>query len=135
MEMEMILKNVWRIALLAILCVALAANAEADSLKTAADTVITLAAVGVVAIVTVVVVVIHNSSKKRTITGCVNSAPVGMTMADEKDKRVYTLSGDTTGVRPGQRMTLQGKKLNANADHTLTWGTKKMIKDLGVCQP
>jgi hypothetical protein len=58
-----------------------------------------------------------------------------MTMADEKDKRVYILSGDTTGVRPGQRMTLQGKKLNANADHTLTWGTKKMIKDLGVCQP
>jgi hypothetical protein len=89
--------------------------------------------VGVAAAVTVVtVVVIHESSKERTITGCLDSAQHGMTLEDEKDKRSYLLSGDTTGIKPGD---LQGKKIRPNGGDLLAWETKKVINDFGVCQP
>lgn len=92
--------------------------------------------VGVAAAVAVVtVVVIHESSKKRTITGCVDSAQQGMTLTDEKDKRSYSLGGDTTGIQAGDRVTLQGKKIRPNGSSLLTWETKKVTKDFGVCQP
>ena len=92
--------------------------------------------VGVAAAVAVVtVVVIHESSKKRTITGCVDSAQHGMTLTDEKDKRSYSLSGDTTGIQPGERLTLQGKKIRPNGGKPVFWETKKITKDFGVCQP
>jgi len=92
--------------------------------------------VGVAAAVTVVtVVVIHESQKERTITGCVESAQHGMTLKDEKDKRFYSLSGDTTGIKPGDRVTLRGKKIRPNGGDLLAWKTKKVINDFGVCQP
>ena len=57
--------------------------------------------VGVVAaIVIVAYVVIHESSKKRSITGCVTPAENGMSVTDEKDKRSYALSGDTADIKP-----------------------------------
>ncbi|HEY2548602.1 MAG TPA: hypothetical protein VGI46_21185 [Candidatus Acidoferrum sp.] len=131
----MTLRQLSRVALVAILCLALSTTATADSLQKAADTGLALVIVGVVAIAVVVVVVVRKSTAKRSITGCVAPAETGMILTDEKDKRVYILSGDTTGVKPGERMTLQGKKFSANANHTLTWETKKIHKDFGVCQP
>jgi anti-sigma-K factor RskA len=125
----------WRVALIGILCVALSTAAAADQLKKTADTALALAIVAVAAVVIVVVVVIHDSNQKRTITGCINTAQNGMTVTDEKDKRVYTLSGDTTGVKPGERMTLHLKKIKAKGSDALTWETKKVTKDFGVCLP
>ena len=61
--------------------------------------------------------------------------PNGMIVNDEKDKRVYTLSGDTAGVKPGQRMTFQGKKTKPNAGNPLGWEISKIRNDYGVCQP
>jgi hypothetical protein len=47
------------------------------------------AIVGIVAAVAVVTdVVIHESSKKRTIAGCVSSGENGISVRDEKDKRI-----------------------------------------------
>jgi hypothetical protein len=92
--------------------------------------------VGVIAgVVIVTILVIHYSSKKRTITGCVISAQDGMTVTDENDKRVYTLSGDASGLKAGERMTLQGHKIKPSGSNPLTWETTKIAKDLGVCQP
>jgi hypothetical protein len=91
---------------------------------------------GAAAAATVVaVVVIYELTKKRAITGCVNTGQSGMTVTDEKDKRTYTLSGNTTGVKPGDRMTLQGKKVKPTNNNPLTWETKKIARDLGVCHP
>ena len=45
------------------------------------------------------------------------------------------LSGNTAGIKPGDRMTLQGKKIKPNSSNTLTWETKKITKDFGACQP
>lgn len=128
-------KYVWRIALIGILCLALSTAAAADQLQKTADTVLALAIVGVAAVVVVVVVVVHSASQKRTITGCVNTAQNGMIVTDEKDKRVYTLSGDTASVKPGERMTLHLKKFKSKGGNTVTWETQKITKDLGVCQP
>ena len=128
-------KHFWRAALIGILSVALgtnlATNAAADNLKNSADAFLTVAIVGTAAVILVVVLVVHETSKKRTITGCVNSAENGMSVTDEKDKHVYVLSGDTSGVKPGERMTLQGKKIKPNDGKPLTWETKKITKDFG----
>ena len=90
--------------------------------------------VGVVAGVAVVAIVAIHYSKKRTITGCVKPAQNGMTVNDENEQRVYTLSGDTAGVKPGERMTLQGKKIKPNAGNPLGWEITKIRADFGVCQ-
>lgn len=91
--------------------------------------------VGVVAVVTIVTIVVIRDSKDRTITGCVNPAQNGMTVTGEKDKRVYTLSGNTAGVKPGERMSLKGKKIKPTAGEPPVWNTSKMVKDFGACQP
>lgn len=91
---------------------------------------------GVVAGVAVVAIVAIHYSKKRTITGCVKpAAQNGMVMNDEKDKLVYTLSGETSGIKPGERMTLQGKKIKPNTGNPLGWEITKIRTDHGVCQP
>lgn len=92
------------------------------------------AIVGVVAGVAVVIIVAIHYSKKRTITGCVKPAQNGMTVNDEKDKLEYSLSGDTAGVKPGERMTLQGKRIKPNAASPLGWEITKIRTDYGVCQ-
>jgi hypothetical protein len=91
--------------------------------------------VGAIATVAVVTVMIIHYSKKSAITGYVNSGGNGMTLTDEKDKHIYALSGDTTGIKPGDRIALQGKKVKPKGpDKTLVWEAKKVTKDFGVCQ-
>jgi hypothetical protein len=132
-------KYFWRGVLVVALSVALSTSAEAQTGggKIVSTGTIVGVIVAVVAVVVVIaVVVIHESSKKRTITGCVNSGENGMSVTDEKDKRLYALSGTTTDVKPGDRMTLQGKKIKPkDGGKTLTWETKQVAKDLGACRP
>jgi hypothetical protein len=59
-----------------------------------------------------------------------------LTVTDEKDKQAYALSGDTTAIKSGNRMKLQGKKVKSTGtSQPLTWQAKKVAKDFGVCQP
>ena len=127
-------RSFWRFALIFVLCLALAKEARADSLKTDGELII-VAVVAVAAAIVVVTVLVVKQAKGRTITGCVNSGASGMLVTDEKDKRVYVLSGDTAGVKPGERMSLTGRKIKADSGATLVWQTKKVSKDLGSCQP
>ncbi len=128
-------KCLWRGVLIVALSVALATPAKASGYPSAGG--IVAAIVGVAAAVVVItVVVIHESSKKRAITGCVNSGENGMSVTDEKDKRIYALSGNTAGIKPGDRITLQGKKVKPKGtDKMLAWEVKKETKDFGACQP
>ncbi len=90
--------------------------------------------VGAIAAVAVVTVMVIHYSKKTAITGCVNSWGNGITFADEKDKQIYALSGDTADIKPGDRIKLQGKKVKLKGpDKTLAWEAKKVTKDFGVC--
>jgi hypothetical protein len=59
-----------------------------------------------------------------------------MSLTDEGDQRIYVLSGNTTGIKAGERMSLQGKKINSNdTGKPLGWKTDTIVKDFGVCQP
>jgi hypothetical protein len=127
-------RSFWRLAVIFVLCLALAKEARADSLKTDGELII-VAVVAVAAAIVVVTVLVVKQAKGRTITGCVNSGASGMLVTDEKDKRVYVLSGDTAGVKPGERMSLTGRKIKADSGAPLVWQTKKVSKDLGSCQP
>ena len=131
-------KYLWRGILIVVLSVALATPARSQSggkIGPSNGTIVG-AIVGVAAALVVVAVVAIHYSRKRAITGCVNSAGSGMTVTDEKDKQIYTLSGNTTSIKPGDRMKLQGKKVKSkDADKTLVWEAKAVTKDFGVCQP
>jgi hypothetical protein len=120
--------------LVVVLCVALCAPARANtSLKTAATEIV----VGIVVVATaatVLVVVLIHKSKKTAITGCVSSGEIGLTMTDEKDQKIYSLSGNTTALKPGDRMTLKGKRTKAKgSSKTFVWETKAVTNDFGVC--
>lgn len=129
-------KSLWCGVLIVALCVALSPSAEAQD-KIVSNGTIVGVIVGVVAAVAIVAyVAIHESSKKRSITGCVIPAENGMRVTDEKDKRSYALSGNTGDIKPGDRMTLQGKKIKPkDAGKPVLWETKTISKDFGVCQP
>lgn len=132
-------KYLWCGVLIVALTVALSPSAEAQTGggKIVSNGTIVGVILGVVAAVVVVAyLVIHESSKKRGITGCVTSGENGMRVTDEKDKRSYALSGNTADIKPGDRMTLQGKKIKPkDAGKPVVWETKTISKDFGVCQP
>jgi hypothetical protein len=128
-------RHVFRIALIGILSLALCRKAGADTLQSDTNHIVAGAIAVVAVVVVVTVVLIHQASSNRTITGCVNPSPDGLSVTNEKDKRVYTISGDTTGVKPGDRMTLHLKKIKTKGSNTLTWQPKKITKDFGACQP
>jgi hypothetical protein len=129
-------KFFWRGVLIVALCVALAMPTRADALSNDARNIV----IGIVAVsaalVVITVVIVHESRKKRTVTGCVTSGENGMSVTDEKDKRIYALSGNTADIKTGDRVTLQGKKANPkDAKAPLAWEVNKETKDFGACQP
>jgi hypothetical protein len=132
-------KSFWCGILIVALGVALFPSAEAQTGggKIVSNGTIAGIIVGVVAAVAIVAyVVIHESTKKRSITGCVVLSENGMSVTDEKDKRSYALSGNTSNIKPGDRMTLQGKKIKPkDAGKPVVWETKAISKDFGVCPP
>ncbi len=129
-------KFLWRGVLIVALCMILAIPTQADQLgDDIRNAVIGIVAVSV-ALVVITVVIVHESRKKRTVTGCVISGANGMSVTDEKDKRIYALSGNTADIKPGDRVTLHGKKVNPKgANAPLGWQVNKETKDLGACQP
>jgi len=122
--------------LIVALCVVLAtpAGAQQNLRDMGRNIVIGIVAV-TAAVVVITVVIVHESRKKRRITGCVNSGENGMSVTDEKDKGIYTLTGETSGIKPGNRVTLQGKNVKPKGDNKpLTWEVSKETKDFGACR-
>lgn len=131
----MIEKSLGRALLVVVLCAALVAPARAD-LKSQVDNGIVAAVAVAAAIGVVAAILIVHYSKKRTVTGCITSGPNGMTVADEKDRQIYALSGNTAAIAPGERMRLHGKKIKSKGpDKTLVWEATGVAKDFGVCKP
>jgi len=116
------------------LTVGLATPARADKAATVLIVVAAATAAAAIAAVAIVSSVQHRR-KKIVITGCVLSGEKGMTITDQEDKKVYLLSGETIGIKAGDRMKLEGKRLKAKRpDKSRVWETKQVIKDFGVCQ-
>jgi hypothetical protein len=94
----------------------------------------TTSAAAIAAFVTVAA--IHHRRNKIVVTGCIIAGDKGMTLTDEEDEKTYLLSGSITGINPGDRMKLEGKRAKQKSpDKTRVWETNKVIKDFGVCQP
>jgi len=128
------LNNLCRVALVAILILAIASHARAESLQAAGDQIV----IGIVVVtaavaVTVTLLILHQKHKKSSITGCVSSGAGGMVVTDEKDKRIYSLAGDPPGAKPGDRMTLEGRRNQRGT--TPVFEARSVIRDFGACQP
>lgn len=125
----------WRLVLIVALVVALSPPARAESLQTAgkqvaAGIIVLAAAIGVL----ITYLIVHQAHKKAAITGCISTGANGMrTVTDEKDRKTYTISGDPVGLKPGDRMTLEGKRKRSGK--TLVFEARSVTKDLGVCTP
>jgi hypothetical protein len=139
--MTKILSGVVIVALVFVLC----ATAEAQRPNTVAPSphiggisdgeIAGIVAGAVVPVVVIVVVAMHHSARQRKITGCVVASPNGLTVNNERDNRVYALSGDTSAVKAGERMSLQGHKINPDGGSPLGWQVSQIQKDYGACQP
>jgi hypothetical protein len=122
------------VALSLMLC--MPAEAQSSGGKIVSNGTIVGVIVGAAAGIAVIAVVAIHYSKKRTITGCVHGQGNDLTVTDEKDKQTYMLSGNTSDIKAGDRMTLLGKKVKSTGTKPpLAWQAKKVAKDLGVCQP
>jgi hypothetical protein len=78
------------------------------------------------------ILVYHETHKHPSITGCLASGTDALTLQNEKDKKVYTLSGDSTALKAGQRVTLRGKKSKDTSGRS-SFQVEKLIKDYGAC--
>ena len=141
-EASMTQKSLWRGVLIVVLSVVLATQGLADQPRLAptsigpskAASAAILIGIGVAAVAVVVVVaILVTHHKPQTITGCVSSGANGMSVTDEKDKRNYALSGNTAGAKPGDRMTLEGKRKHAGK--ALVFEAHTVAADFGRCQP
>jgi hypothetical protein len=130
--------DLWRVVLIAFIGVALVTPTMADTtvsnpaqgLASATEgVVIGIVMVGVALAVGITLLILHEKHKTAEITGCVASGATGMTVMDEKDKRVYSLSGDPVGVKPGDRIVLEGRRRG------IIFDVRSVIKDFGVCPP
>jgi hypothetical protein len=91
--------------------------------------------VGAVAAITVVgILVYHETHKHPSISGCVVSGTDGLALTNEKDKKVYALSGESAGLKAGERFTLKGKKIK-DSSGKLSFQVEKLTKDYGTCNP
>ena len=136
-EEDVTQKCLWRGVLIVALCVVLATPARAsndplgDQIRNAIIGIVAVAA----ALVVITVVIVHESRKTRRITGCVASGANGMSVTDEKNKRIYALSGNTADIKPGDRVSLQGKEAKRKgANAPLAWEVNKQSMGLGACQ-
>ncbi len=128
-------KCFWRGVFIVVLSVILATPVRASGYPSGGGIVAGAVAV-VAAVVVITVVVVRKSFSKKTIAGCVSSGESGMSLTDEKDKRIYALSGNTADIKPGDRVTLQGKKVKPKGANTPSaLEVSKQTKDFGVCQP
>ena len=128
-------RNLRRGLLVGLLCVALATPASAKSSNYGPSTGKYVGAlVGVLAGIAVVIVLVVTHKKK--ITGCVTTNDKGITMTTENDKQTYQLSGNTAGIKAGERVRVQGKKIkSSDKGGTPTWEVEKLDKDYGPCHP
>jgi hypothetical protein len=127
--------SLWRVVLIAVVSVALAAPARAESLETAGKQILAgIVVVSAALAVGVTLLILHEKHKTSSITGCVSSGPGLINITDEKDKRIYKLSGDPVGVKVGDRMTLEGKR-RKEGGKTDVFQAHSVTRDFGACQP
>jgi hypothetical protein len=130
----MIRKKLSRGILIVALSLGLATPTRADNPEKVLITIAATTAAAAIAVVAAVAV--HHRHKKIVITGCIVAGGNGMAVTDEEDSNTYALSGNTAGIKPGERVQLLGKKVKQKgAGKPLVWDAKEVTTDFGVCRP
>ncbi len=122
-----------RVVMIAVLSAALATPARAETIQAAADQVVIGIVVVSAAVGVGITLLILHQKHKNSADGCITSSANGMSVMDEKDKRVYALTGDPVGAKPGDRMTLEGKRRTESGK--FVFEAHSVTRDLGVCRP
>jgi hypothetical protein len=121
--------------LIAVLSAVLATDARAETLNTARDQIVTgIVVVSAGVAVGVTLLIRHDRHTQSRITGCVNAGATGIDVTDESDKRIYSFAADPVGAKSGERLTLEGKRRKESGKMP-AFDARRIIKDLGACQP
>jgi hypothetical protein len=87
------------------------------------------AAIGVVVVGTAVGVTYAVKHHLHTLEGCVSSDASGLAL-HSSDTKVYTLRGETVGVKAGERVMLHGSRVKNSKG---TFEVQQLKKDYGPC--
>jgi hypothetical protein len=66
------------------------------------------------------------------VSGCVVSTPGGLALQNAKGKQTYSLSGDTSGIKAGERVRVRGTW--KDVDLGKSFNVSKEVKDYGSCK-
>ncbi len=72
--------------------------------------------------------------RQPRLTGCVVQAADGLEIMNESDSQTYLLSGDTTGIKVGERIKITGKRQKKNASGPRPLLVTSLKKDYGSCK-
>lgn len=96
---------------------------------------IAIAVVALVGItVAVTLVIVHSAHHSQNVTGCAVAGADGMTLQNEGDQQTFLLTGDTVGIKAGDRVKLKGKKKSRDATGSRHFVVEQFKKDYGVCK-
>lgn len=76
--------------------------------------------------------ILYFTLRKPAIVGCVQSADGTSSLIDERDKRTYSLAGNSLNLKAGERLKLKGKKIKEK-EGKFTFRVKKVVHDYGAC--
>lgn len=86
--------------------------------------------VGVVAVgVLIVYFAVHH---RHSLKGCTSVGPGGLQIQNEGDRKVYALTDNTGGIKPGNRVRVSGKKIKHSDPRA--FDVSKLSKDYGACR-
>jgi hypothetical protein len=69
----------------------------------------------------------------HSLTGCTSSGSRGLELVSEGDHETWALVGEVSGIKPGQRVRVSGKREKKDSVNTRQFLVEKVSKDLGPC--
>jgi len=120
-------------AICALLVTTATEPARANSIPTKSDVVwigVAIAAIGAGIGIGVYAAVHHG----HTISGCAFSGPNGIELRSGGDGQVFSLTGETAAIRPGERVRVSGSKVKHSAGGDRQFTVDRITRDYGACK-
>lgn len=91
--------------------------------------------VAIVAVTAAITVgVVYAVKHKPSVTGCAVAGPSGLTLQNEADNRSLVLTGNTAGIKTGDRVKVDGKReKQAKGATTRGFLVADLKRDYGAC--
>ena len=91
--------------------------------------------IGIVAVTAAITVgVVYAVKHKPSVTGCAVEGPSGLTLRNEADSQSLVLTGNTAGIKPGDRVKVNGKReKEAKGSTTRGFVVADLKRDYGKC--